>query len=176
MDAQESAPHADGLEAMSPINEKLAKSFAEDHAMLEKAFREIALHLDKGRLKKARAAASRIDRDAGAHIAFEEHDFYPALVDVLGQTAVSRLRREHQGGLEIVKRLAALPATGALEAKESQRLIDQAKRMEHHVCECGQLFLAMSRLPQAQQQDLLMRLEGWRQRKPKWTSLNTAAV
>ena len=45
--------------------------------------------------------------------------------------------------------------------------------MESHIAECGELFKAMERLSDMQQNDLYNALLDWRRKRPAWLDLCT---
>ena len=120
----------------------------------------------------ARSAASQVDKKAGAHIAFEEEHFYPALVALLGEARVGEMREEHGKGLEVILSLEA-QATGAALSKTRQReLVRASEAMEQHIAECGELFQAMERIPEGEQAALLEALLRLRAEQPTWSTLS----
>ncbi len=62
---------------MEPIFPKLLEAFQQDHVMLGRGFNELSCCLRAGDPAGACAAARRLYEEAGAHIGFEEEDFYP---------------------------------------------------------------------------------------------------
>ncbi len=90
---------------MTQAKSELLEAFRDDHALLGKMFRERSSALRGGNLQAAQKAAVKLDKEAGAHIAFEEQVFYPRLGDLLGEGDVACLLDEHRAGLEAVDRL-----------------------------------------------------------------------
>ena len=77
---------------------KLLACFREHHAMLGRGFNELSCCLRAGDSVGAGRAARQIYEEAGPHICFEEEDFYPALVPLLGGLEVIPRRRvEYRG-------------------------------------------------------------------------------
>lgn len=130
--------------------------------------------LRAGDLPAARERAERLDREAGAHMAFEEQHFYPALRGLIGDTEVDRLHGEHEQGLEVVRALRALPEGGSLEPNQRRALLARSELMESHVAECGELFGTMGRIPPGEREDLYRRLLALRRASPRWTDLSSA--
>jgi hypothetical protein len=149
----------------------LFQAFREDHAVLGRGLYEVSEHLRGGDLPAAKARAERLDREAGAHIAFEESFFYPALRRLLGDAEVDRLYHEHGEGLAVIRALAALPADATLDEAERRKLLRQSELMEAHVAECGELFGAMGRIPPEEQAALHRELLALRKTAPRWTEL-----
>ncbi len=147
----------------------LFEAFREDHAVLGRGFYEIAGHIRARNLPAAKARADRVDREAGAHIAFEQKHFYPALRGLFGDTDVDRLRREHDEGLTVIRQLQALSESAIVNEREWDRLLDKSEIMEDHVAECGELFGTMGRFTLEEQQTLLHQLLALRREAPRWT-------
>jgi len=80
----------------------LFAAFGEDHAILGRGFFDLAQSLRANDLEQARAAAARLDRAAGAHIAFEEENFYPALGAFLDADELQRMYDEHRVGTSMM--------------------------------------------------------------------------
>ncbi len=147
----------------------LFEAFREDHVLLGRGFHDLSVGLRAGDVGGAVAAARRLNQEAGAHIAFEETDFYPVLAGLLGEEAVRRFHDEHTQGCDTVRAILEAAADGELDEVLHARLLTQSERMESHIAECGDLFGAMGRIPQEQQAALLTRLLEWRHRRPRWT-------
>lgn len=145
----------------------LVDAFQEDHARMGRGLHRLGEQLRVGDERGARAAAQELDAIAGPHIAFEEAEFYPRLIPVLGAAEVDRLHAEHEEGLRLVRRL--LESEGALEPREMSELLHQCEAMEVHIAECGALFGAIGDLSAAEQESLHRSLHAWRNRAPRWT-------
>ncbi len=157
---------------MGHIRDELLRAFREDHAILGRGFYRISSALRAGSEADAGAAAADVDRDAGAHIAFEERHFYPALVPLLGEGHVQGLLKEHAEGLAVVRALGSLPPAAALPEEQRRELLRASEAMETHIAECGELFEAMGRIPEAKQAALLDELLGLRAEHPAWTDVS----
>ncbi|QLC26488.1 hemerythrin domain-containing protein [Parasphingopyxis algicola] len=155
---------------MTPINHDLFDAFRADHAVLGRGLHDIRTRLVAGDTAGARSATADLDSAVGAHIAFEEENFYPALTDFLSDEEVEAMYAEHAEGADILERIAALDPDAAVPAADLEALIAGIERMEHHVSECGQLFGALGGLDEAAMDVLLADLERWRQRAPSWSS------
>ena len=143
--------------------------FREDHALLGKGFHELATCLRQADAAGARAVARKLDREGGAHIAFEEGALYPTLERVLGEEQVQRMLSEHDLGLEVIRALEEHQA-GPLPEAQRLQLLRQAETMLDHIAECGELFQAVGQLPTEEQERLCEKLLEWRARRPSWTS------
>jgi hypothetical protein len=147
---------------------QLFEAFRRDHAVLGRGFWELSKSLRSADVKRAQAIARQLDQDAGAHVAFEEEDFYPRLKPLLGEEEVQRMYAEHRLGLDVLGGLLGLPEGADLAKDERLRLLEQSETMEQHIAECGELFGAMGRIPPDAQTDLYRRLLDWRERCPRW--------
>ena len=146
---------------------KLLAAFREDHAVLGRGFNELSCCLRAADILGAARAARRIYEEAGPHICFEEEDFYPALVPLLGEQTVRKMRQEHCCGFDAVRTLLNRRPDLPLPADLSKRLLAQSEVMEAHIAECGELFAALHHIASADQQVLYDKLMKWRQQQPK---------
>lgn len=153
----------------------LFAAFREDHAVLGRGLHEIAACLRGDDIEGARRAAELLDAEAGAHIAFEEAHVYPALAPLLGEAQVRQMRREHRGGLAVIRRLIELEPRATLPGAERRRLLELCQAMQDHVAECGELFGTMGRIPPEEQQALLRHLLALRKTRPSWTAWSESA-
>ena len=145
---------------------KLLEAFEQDHVMLGRGFNQLSCCLRAGDPAGACAAARQLCEEAGAHIGFEEEDFYPALVPLLGEETVRRMRQEHCCGFDVICTLLGRGPDLPLHPDLGERLLAQSEVMEEHIAECGELFAAVRDIPPAKQQALYDRLIEWR-RHPK---------
>jgi hypothetical protein len=148
---------------------ELFEAFRADHAMLGRGFHILRERLAAGDIDGARQQARRIDTEAGAHIAFEEQDFYPALKRLLDEEEVAGMYREHDDGLSLILELSAAKDSASVEADTLRALLDRVGAMEVHVSECGELFGAMGGLSDQEITALLERLNFWRSQAPSWS-------
>lgn len=148
---------------------ELIKAFQEDHRVLGRGFYEISTALRGGDMAKAKDWAARVDREAGAHIAFEEEVFYPRLRELVGEEETDRLYDEHGEGLRVVQRLKTLGDEEGLDDSARQELLEFSEEMENHIAECGTLFGTIGRIPPAEQDALLSKLLEWRRKAPTWS-------
>jgi hypothetical protein len=151
---------------------QLFEAFREDHARLGKGFFDLSQSLRADDLGRAKAIARELDAEAGAHIAFEEHHFYPRLRPLLGDVDVDRMATEHEIGLEVIKTLERRPADEKFPTSTKVKLLKDADAMSTHIAECGELFSAIGRLDAGEQQSLLDELLAWRQKRPTWSEID----
>jgi hypothetical protein len=150
--------------------DNLFTCFREDHKVLGSGFHQLSSHLRAGNAAAACAVAHHLDEAAGAHIAFEETEFYPRLAPLFGQDEADRMRKEHQQGLAVIQALVQQPPAEPLDRGTCDRLLEDSEAMESHIAGCGELFEAMGRIPAEEQRVLHQKLLAWRERQPKWTS------
>lgn len=160
--------HERTLGAMAEENTDLFNAFAEDHAFLGRGFNELSQALRSNDTDAARSLAARLDREAGAHIAFEEENFYPTLAGLLGEAEVQGMYQDHRTGLEVVQRLCGLATGSELPDELRIQLLGKSEAMETHIAECGDLFEAMGRITPSEQEALHTALIGWRLKRPSW--------
>lgn len=152
------------------INHPLFDEFHKDHAVLGRLLYELRVAISDRDIGEARRIADQLDRAAGAHIAFEERAFYPALAPVLGQDEIDRMLREHQLGPVLIQDIFQLAEDPKHEAT-LKSAVDALETLEAHVSECGDLFGAMGALSDDEQKRLLKQLKDWRERAPRWTEV-----
>lgn len=153
---------------MAEENADLFSAFAEDHAFLGKGFHELSQSLRADDPDATRSLAARLDLEAGAHIAFEEENFYPTLAGLLGEAEVQRMYQDHRIGLEVVERLCDSAPGSELSEELRAELLRNSEAMERHIAECGDLFEAMGRLASSEQEALHTELMEWRLKQPSW--------
>ena len=135
---------------------QLLQAFQCDHAMLGRDFSELSCCLRAGDAAGACAAARRIKESGGAHIGFEEEEYYPALAPLLGEQTVRQMSQEHCCGIDAVSTLLARGPDLPLHPDLKARLLAQSEIMEEHIAECGEHFSALRQLPAAKQQELIV--------------------
>lgn len=149
----------------------LRDAFLEDHRKLTRGLRRLLDALETDALGAARAAADQLDQDAGPHMEFEEHVFYPTLARILGSDTIDELYEEHAQGQEAVRTLLNRPGGRPLTPTERQRLIGQAKTTLEHAIGCGTLLSYVDRFDPAVRREMLVRLHELRRKGRRWTAL-----
>ena len=157
---------------MSAKPNALFKAFADDHALLGRGFFELSQTLRSNDIAAAQRMANRLNREAGAHIAFEEENFYPALRKLIGED-VDRFYDEHAIGRELIETLLTLSPNESIDETMGRSLLQRSESMEAHISECGDLFEAMGRIPPEDQDALFAELLEWRRKKPKWLDFDS---
>ncbi len=160
---------------MIEIKKELFSAFGEDHATLGNGFHILAAQLREGNIATIKLAAHKLDQDAGAHIAFEEFDFYPQLKLSDPTIDIDKMYASHEVGLSVIKNIFELRETSnnsLIAEKFKQEQLLKINRMDNHVAECGELFSIMDNLNPEDIKKLYRGLLEWRGRKPKWTKLS----
>lgn len=163
------------LETSKNIKQTLFKTFYDDHAVLGGGFHELRQAIAINDVHKAQEVAKKIDRESGAHIAFEENDFYPALDPFLSPDEVTAMYELHDKGHALLVSIINSDEKKSFSRQQQSHFIETVKAMEHHISACGKLFDVIGLLPQTQQKDMLNYLEEWRQKAPRWTTLRKPA-
>lgn len=154
---------------MNEVLDKLTQAFREDHAVLGRGFHDLSTCLRSSDLDQARVVADDLDRNAGAHIAFEEEVFYPALRKLLSDADSDRFHGEHGMGLRAVRTLLQLGKDESLPEGRIRDILADSEVMERHIAECGEVFGALARIPENEGRQMLSRLEELRELSPRWT-------
>lgn len=155
---------------MPDTHNELLRAFREDHAQLGRGFHDLSERLRIRDGAGAKDMARRLDVEAGAHIAFEERDFYPLLAEKLGQDAVNRMYEEHGLGLRVIEESMAIDEEKPMSPEMAESLLRDSEAMESHIAECGAAFSVMLETSPDLQQALYRRLQNWRERQPRWTA------
>jgi len=157
---------------LTKIKDQLFCAFRDDHAVLGRGLYDLATLIRAKDVPKVRVAAAKLANDAGAHIAFEEANFYPALEPFLSQSEIDEMYADHAQGRALIHELANLKLHALDDKTYCERLLSQIESAEHHVSECGELFGAMGGLSKKTQAQLLEQLKSWRKRAPSWFELS----
>ncbi|MBO6700376.1 MAG: hemerythrin domain-containing protein [Rhizobiales bacterium] len=168
------APPTMGLQSwmiMTNIKQRLFEAFRKDHAILGRGLYDMEMAISGGDAARAKALADQLDWDVGAHIAFEEYDFYPALKVFLSKAEVEKMYAEHADGARTLADVVALNADAPISTDVKDRLLSGVREMEHHVSECGELFGALGGVSEEEMESLYARLESWRRKAPRWSEL-----
>lgn len=153
--------------------DKVTQAFHADHAALGRALHDLRTRLVGGETKKARECAANLDRAAGAHIAFEENDFYPALKHALSQAEIEAMYREHADGLSVIQDISNADDEELTDPVVRASFILRIEALQGHVAECGELFGAMGALTEDQFKTLYGQLEYWRSQSPLWSLVSS---
>lgn len=158
-------------EKVTHIKNQLYEAFQEDHAALGRGLYDIRMMISAGHLAGIRKVSNEIIRSAGAHIAFEEFDFYPALKSRLSEEEVSRMYLEHAEGLRLLQKLSRADEDKYVSNDFIAEALSALDVLDHHVSDCGDLFGAMGGLTDDEYSYLMQRLSYWRERAPSWSDI-----
>jgi len=159
------------IDVLSPNTKLLFKAFRSDHADLARDLLDLRISLSEGNQEDMQKQANRIIATAGAHIAFEEFDFYPILIPVLENGEVSRMYLEHAEGLRLIQKIANSKSNLFSDKSFLKEAISGLEKLEHHVADCGNVFWAVSSLDDDQSEELLQKLCEWHKKAPAWTDI-----
>jgi hypothetical protein len=146
----------------------LERAFLEDHRRLTGGLSQL---LQDGALRQAVELADKLDREVGAHIAFEQHVYYPALRQHLGDEFIDQLLREHEVGQSALKSLLAHGGDLPLEPAERERLKGQIEVALDHARSCGTLWSHLRALDDPQLAQMHAHLRRHRSRGRRWSEL-----
>ena len=153
---------------MSRANNELLQALRDDHAMLAAGLHELNTRLRASDYLGARDVAQRVDIESGAHIAFEEMDFYPALAPFLADKEIDQMYQDHVRGEMLIQRIASLDVDSNLTAQERNDMLQQLQKIQVHVSECGEVFSALGNLAADEKCVFLESLRHWREVAPRW--------
>ncbi len=157
--------------SMLPASRYLSQAFQSDHACLEQIANNLKEALCNRDIIGAREIANELDRKAGAHIAFEEIDFYPVLTSYLPEQQIEKLYLDHIAGLAAIELILNSNPPNEIDQRQIKTLTAHVNAFEMHVAECGKLFSSMGALSSIRLQDLWERLVYWRSKAPRWTEI-----
>jgi glutamine amidotransferase len=146
-----------------PVRSTLVDEFMVDHRALAEGLQRLVAAIAGGDVDAARAEADRIDRNSGAHIAFEESDLYPAI------GAEASMYEEHTAGLELLQSVSAREA--GFSPSDQHDLVGEAEAMLDHMEDCGVLLYRVRTLSPLVQSQLEDRLYHWRDESPRWSEV-----
>lgn len=155
---------------MTEIKQRLFDAFKADHALLGSGFYALATYLRDRDIAGAKAAAAKIDIEAGPHIAFEEEDFYPALRPFLGQKELEAMYVEHERGRALLEKIIALDNSTDADETVISALLGEIDGIQSHISECGELFGVMGGLSDTKLEELLEKLISHQLNAPNWLS------
>jgi len=161
---------------LTNIKKSLVRIFQQDHARLGDQLSSLREAMKLKNIETAQSIAKDIDVSSGAHIAFEEFEFYPALKKFLGEDDLFRMYLEHSDGLDLIQQIMKWEAENPPTAEEFDDTLEHLKIMEHHVADCGNLFGVLDKLEPAEFQTLYDNLMEWRLKAPKWSEINRSGM
>lgn len=157
---------------MLQVKNKLYAAFQEDHAVLGRSLYDLRILIQKGDVAAIRDLANEIIEVSGAHIAFEEFEFYPALRSHLTEKEVVNMYLEHAEGLQLLQQLSGLEDNQLSSDDFSKHVFSSLDVLDHHVADCGNLFGAMGGLADTDYIHLMEKLAYWRELSPSWSEIS----
>jgi len=161
---------------LTDIKNSLFRIFQQDHGRLGEQLFRLRTALKQKDIEAAQVIVTEIDELSGAHIAFEEFNFYPALRKFLSEDEVFRMYLEHSDGLDLILNIQGWDADNPPNSESFDAALDHLKIMEHHVADCGDLFGAMGGLEPSEYKTLYDNLMEWRRKAPKWQDVKRDGV
>lgn len=148
---------------------ELQEEFLRDHRVLSRGLNDILQALEEDRFDAAIEQASELDRQAGAHMAFEEEIFYPRLAQVRGQPFVDRLISEHEVGQRAIRALARHRPGDRIGNEERRRIVADLETALGHVLSCGTMLSELDSGDRHADDAALGRLRDLRESGERWT-------
>lgn len=148
---------------------ELQEEFLRDHRVLSRGLKAILDALGQDRAGEAIERAVELDRQAGAHMAFEEEVFYPRLAEAHGQAFVDRLVSEHEVGQRAIRTLADHPQGEPLGVEEKRQIVADLETALEHVLSCGTMLSELEAPDLGSDEGDLDRLRELRASGARWT-------
>jgi len=158
-------------QVLTKTKKDLFAAFQEDHTLLREKLHRMREALAQSDFATALQIGEDINLISGAHMAFEEFDFYPALRKFLTQGEVFRMYLEHADGLALIGDVLSTNLDHPPTESEMLQMFGRLQVLEHHVSDCGDLFSALNGLEPVELERLYNRLLEWRVKAPKWQDL-----
>jgi len=153
---------------MTEIKQRLFDAFRADHALLGSGFYELATRVRKSDMPGAKVIATKINKEAGAHIVFEERAFYPALERFLDKDELDNMYDEHKRGRALLEKILTIDDSVKLDDSLQKELLTEIHAIESHISECGELFGVMGSLTVEEMRKLLDQLVAYKKQAPSW--------
>jgi len=161
---------------MLQVKKRLFAAFQEDHAVLGRSLHNLRILIQKGDATSIRVLANEIIEISGAHIAFEEFEFYPALRSHLSESEVVNMYLEHAEGLQLLQQLSCVEDNQLSSDDFMKHIFTSLDVLDHHVADCGNLFGAMGGLTETDYIHLMERLAYWREISPSWLEVSGLSI
>lgn len=158
-------------EKMTHIKKSLYEAFQADHAVLGRSLYDLRLLIADENPTEIRKLANEIIQTSGAHIAFEEFEFYPALKSHLSEAEISAMYLEHAEGLQLLEELSVIDDSAFESVDFLKETFSSLDILDHHIADCGNLFGAMGGLTEAEYTHLVEKLTYWRELAPSWSDV-----
>lgn len=162
-------PRVEEIVSNTDSLKNLNAEFVEDHRKLIRGYRDARVAIEANDREAAQVIAERLDREAGAHIEFEERFLYPIVAAARGEDYASRLYQEHNATLQT---LIELQAASSMDEAARLRWLAGLQEGLEHAATCGTLLSHLETLPEERQAELLDSLRSLRSRKSRWSELS----
>lgn len=151
---------------------KLVEQFAKDHRQLTRKLADLLAIVRRGELQTAAEMADRLDREAGAHIQFEEDVLYPQVGKVHGRAFQEKLLSEHEVARRGLLHLRHATPEQLQDPQLRAEVVRALSTAAIHAESCGTLISHLESLPEDAQQAAQARLEQFRREGRRWTDLH----
>jgi hypothetical protein len=149
----------------------LDQAFLDDHRAMMDGLAGIVECLEAADLEGAVALAETVDRQAGAHIRFEEDVLYREVARARGAEYASRLYAEHQRVRRGIETLLACRGERRLGTEVRRQVLEDVRVGLDHAVSCGTLLSLLTPLDAEAQQAMLDRLLELRKLATPWHAL-----
>lgn len=146
----------------------IVTAFADDHRTITRGFHRILEALDAGDMTAAATFADELDRDGGAHIAFEEQVLYPQVAQCRGQEYARNLYKEHAIALDA---LSKLMSDEELDDEALAGVRAGIKIGLDHAISCGTLASVLADQPPDTHESMMAKMNELRTLRPRWSGL-----
>ncbi len=147
----------------------LQQEFLDDHRILIAGIQGIIEAIEREDSGRAIELAAELDRQAGAHMAFEEEIFYPRLAKVYGAEFVEQMVAEHGVGQRAVRTLLAKNLDRPLSRKQRSQVLEDLDVALKHVMSCGTMLSELASGTAEVNAKSLDRLRELRDQGERWT-------
>lgn len=156
---------------MAARTSKLMLAYMEDQRFLAQSFARLFQAIDDGDAGLSAEIAADINQHAGPHIQFEEEVLYPRLATLQSPAYVSRLYREHQIAVEVIRAVLIRPSNESFGVDERAELSKKAHEAIKHCVACGNTMSFLSVLDDARQTEIFEQLQSYRDNACDWIEL-----
>ena len=144
------------------MERSLTSEFHSDHTKVVEALIELRESVRTENLPLMRATLEQANHLVGPHFKFEELYLYPALKEFVGEAGLQRLLNEHDGVFRGVVNLVKIAGLGEWTPADRERAQASLELIWEHPVTCDGLSLYIERLPEAQRQELLEKMDEMR--------------
>ena len=149
----------------------LKREFIKDHQKLTRGFAQIIKAVKDCKWSDATAAAKKLNREGGPHIAFEEDVLYPRVAQSRSERSVRHLYEEHQDAIAAIQFLSTHSEGADIAPDTKVELVNKLQTSLDHAVSCGTLLSYLTVLDESVQDELLAKLEQHRAEGKSMTDL-----